>query len=73
VSGGSCKKIQCGNCETIFAGGSRRILEHHVKCKSAPVPLRQWALEELAKMEEDRLRAKGAVEDMESIHVRRVL
>jgi hypothetical protein len=26
VSGGSCKKIQCDNCETMFAGGSRRIL-----------------------------------------------
>jgi hypothetical protein len=29
----------------------RRILEHHVKCKFAPVPLKKWALEELAKME----------------------
>jgi hypothetical protein len=52
VSGGSCKKIQCDNCETSFTGGSRRILEHHVKCKSAPIPLKQWALEELAKMED---------------------
>jgi hypothetical protein len=64
MSGGSCKKIQCDNCETIFTGGSRRILEHHVKCKSAPIPLKQWALEELAKME-DRLREKDAVKDME--------
>jgi hypothetical protein len=50
----------------IFTGWSRRILEHHVKCKSAPIPLKQWALEELAKME-DRLREKGAVEDMQSM------
>ena len=66
VSGGSCKKIQCDNCETIFTGWSRCILEHHVKCKSAPIPLKQWALEELAKME-DRLREKDAVKDMESM------
>jgi hypothetical protein len=66
MSGGSCKKIQCDNCETIVTGWSRRILEHHVKCKSAPVPLKQWALEELAKME-DRLREKGAVKDVESM------
>jgi hypothetical protein len=66
VSGGSCKKIQCDICETMFAGGSRRILEHHVKCKSAPVPLKEWALDELAKME-DRHREKDAVKDMESI------
>ena len=50
--GGSCKKIQCDNCETIFTGWSRCILEHHVKCKSAHIPLKQWALEELAKMED---------------------
>ena len=66
VSGGRCKKIQCDNCEAMFAGGSRRILEHHVKCKSAPVPLKEWALDELAKME-DRLREKDAVKDMESM------
>ena len=66
VSGGSCKKTQCDNCETTFTGGSRRILEHHVKCKSAPVPLKEWALDELAKMK-DRLREKGAVKDMESM------
>ena len=66
VSGGSCKKIQCDNCEAMFAGGSRRILEHHVKCKSAPVPLKEWALDELAKMD-DRLREKDAVKDMESM------
>ena len=66
VSGGSCKKIQCDNCKTIFTGWSRRILEHHVKCKSAPIPLKQWAVEELAKME-DRLREKDAVKDMESM------
>ena len=56
----------CDNCETMFAGGSRRILEHHVKCKSAPVPLKEWALDELAKME-DRHREKDAVKDMESM------
>jgi hypothetical protein len=33
-----------------------------VKCKSAPVPLKEWALHELAKME-DRLREKGAVKE----------
>tara|TARA_B110000971_G_scaffold43110_1_gene42602 strand:+ start:294 stop:710 length:417 start_codon:yes stop_codon:yes gene_type:complete len=66
VSGGSCKKVQCDNCETTFAGGSRRILEHHVKCKSAPVPLKEWAIDELAKMD-DRLREKDAVKDMESM------
>jgi hypothetical protein len=37
-----------------------------VKCKSAPIPLKQWALEELTKIE-DRLREKGAVKDMESM------
>jgi hypothetical protein len=37
-----------------------------VKCKSAHIPLKQWALDELAKME-DRLREKGAVKDMESM------
>jgi hypothetical protein len=63
VSGGSCKEIQCGNCETTFSGGSRRILEHHVKCKSAPVPLKEWALDGLAKMEAW-LREKDAVRDM---------
>ena len=57
---------QCDNCEAMFAGGSRRILEHHVKCKSASVPLTEWALDELAKME-DRLREKDAVKDMESM------
>jgi hypothetical protein len=68
VSGGSCKEVQaCDNCEIMFAGGSRRILEHHVKCKSAPFPLKEWALlDELAKMD-DRHREKGAVNDMESM------
>jgi hypothetical protein len=37
-----------------------------VKCKSGPVPLKEWALDELAKMEA-RLREKGAVKDMESM------
>jgi hypothetical protein len=50
----------------MFAGGSRRILEHHVKCKSAPVPLKEWALDGLAKME-DRHREKDAVKDMEGM------
>ena len=34
--------------------------------ESAPLPLKEWALDELAKME-DRLREKGAVKDMESM------
>ena len=50
----------------LLVAGSRRILEHHVKCKSAPVPLKEWAIDELAKMD-DRLREKDAVKDMESM------
>jgi hypothetical protein len=50
----------------MFAGGSRRILERHVKCKSTPVPLKDWAMDGLAKMGV-RHREKGAVKDMESM------
>jgi hypothetical protein len=66
VSGGSCKKTQCDNCETEFTGGTRRILEHHVKCKSAPVPLKDWAIDELTKMD-SRHREKESVKDMEGM------
>jgi hypothetical protein len=41
---------------------------HHVKCKSAPVPLKEWALEEPTKMNvEARLREEAGVKDMEGM------
>jgi hypothetical protein len=64
VKSGSCKSIQCVNCEKVFSGGSQRIWEHHRKCPSCPEPLREAATEALAKLQACR-NEKEAVKNME--------
>ena len=66
LKGGNCKAIVCNHCEKEFAGGSLRITEHHAKCKSVPVAVKEWAVDKLGRSAAKR-QNKGSVKKMEGM------
>jgi hypothetical protein len=66
VKGGHCSSLRCDSCEKTFSGGVARILDHYARCNATPQHTRDWAAQQISKIDARR-KGKESVKKMETV------